>query len=1082
MKKEERKKKKEGRGKAIGDWGVRFLRGCASGLWRRRCWFKVKRSGFSATLAVSCLCVVALGFVLHHPAFAFLTHPPPHLPTSPTPSYLLAQTPTDPWTAYRQGNYETAREQWEQAANQAAQANNLLEELPNRINEVQALKALGAYQRAEGILKDTLDKTVLNPATAQGDKNQILQYRTQLLRLLGDVYQAIGKSDQAYRALTCSLTLAQSPQDIGAANFSLGMAERATIIPIASRTLVIQADYERSNKLVNALKLLGLASAQPESQSVSSPSSTQPLSNGICLEPIAQLLNSQQQELTRPEVTQPRMVDYFKAAQPNLDATGQLKAQLNQISLLVNLLPQMNTFLAKTINFSKKLEGDHTSFFINNFLAESSLKKQLKALLATRKLPGQAPAIDPVMTDLQQFHQRATELTEQLIELLLPSSTDSNAMIDEILRSQPADPDRVAMRINYARSLFNLKRVLDTAEGVDYGNSQVDGVNYQLRRKLNTILQKNKFAKTSAASNSTASNTTRQKSGALSENVSLFLPEKTRASLQTLVRNSLSKAAMVVSPAIAEAQSLKNHRLEAAARLTLAEVYSTSAKLNVKPEPPNTVSPIWTEVKQLAGQALTLVQGQDAPDLIFQAQRLYALALSREQGKTPAARAACQVAASTLQANRSNLVAVDQEVQYTFRDSVEPFYRECITVLLPTPQERSDLQQMASKPIQDNLEAARNLVESLQLAELDNFFREACINGQKIKIDDLVNQRKITETAVLYPILLSKSQVGVIAKIPNVPNLQYEGTPQLVARDLETFLLDFRNQLANSQTPSLNTSQQIYKWVVRPFQSQLDAQNVKTLVFVPDGPFRNVPMSALHDGERYLVEKYAIALSPGLQLLEPKVAERKSLNAVAAGLTYVENPEVQPGPFRWEDIKAEFDALKTTKILTQDPLRDQAFTSQNLTQQLESLPFNVIHLSTHAGFSSRKEDTFIRMADDRITLDRFGEILRRRQQSQTIPLELLVLSACETATGDSRATLGLTGIALKAGARSTVAALWPVLPKATTELIARFYEKLAAAQQNQQTKAQVLQEVQKELLKKYPPADWAAFVLVGDWL
>jgi CHAT domain-containing protein len=97
-------------------------------------------------------------------------------------------------------------------------------------------------------------------------------------------------------------------------------------------------------------------------------------------------------------------------------------------------------------------------------------------------------------------------------------------------------------------------------------------------------------------------------------------------------------------------------------------------------------------------------------------------------------------------------------------------------------------------------------------------------------------------------------------------------------------------------------------------------------------------------------------------------------------------------------------------------------------------------------------------------------------------VELLVLSACETASGDDRAALGLAGVALKAGARSAVASLWYVSDQAAGDLIIDFYRNL---QSRQLSKAQALQAAQRQLianLRFSHPAYWAPFLLIGNWL
>lgn len=150
---------------------------------------------------------------------------------------------------------------------------------------------------------------------------------------------------------------------------------------------------------------------------------------------------------------------------------------------------------------------------------------------------------------------------------------------------------------------------------------------------------------------------------------------------------------------------------------------------------------------------------------------------------------------------------------------------------------------------------------------------------------------------------------------------------------------------------------------------------------------------------------------------------------------------------------------------------------------MNASPFNVVHLATHGQFSSRLEDTFVLAADGPINVTDFDLLLRRRDETRPEAVELLVLSACQTATGDNRATLGLAGVAVRAGARSTVASLWNVGDRSTAILIGEFYRELVSAKV---TKAEALRRAQLTLLQKYPnysrPGYWAAYVLVGNWL
>lgn len=274
-------------------------------------------------------------------------------------------------------------------------------------------------------------------------------------------------------------------------------------------------------------------------------------------------------------------------------------------------------------------------------------------------------------------------------------------------------------------------------------------------------------------------------------------------------------------------------------------------------------------------------------------------------------------------------------------------------------------------------------------------------------------------------------------------------------------------------------SEQVYSWLVQPIEANLAQSKVKTLVFVLDGSLRNIPMSVLYDGKQYLIEKYALALNPGLQLLDPQPLAKKKLTALTAGLSVP--PTGSPYP-PLPAVKSEFNLIKQAGVST-NQLLDQQFTSKALATEIDSSAFNVVHLATHGQFSSQAKDTFILAADGPINVNQLDNILSTRSQNGRDAIALLVLSACETAAGDKRAALGLAGVAIQAGARSTLASLWQIDDEATAIFIGEFYRELAKPDV---TKAEALRRAQVAFLKQYPnysrPSYWAAYVLVGNWL
>ena len=142
----------------------------------------------------------------------------------------------------------------------------------------------------------------------------------------------------------------------------------------------------------------------------------------------------------------------------------------------------------------------------------------------------------------------------------------------------------------------------------------------------------------------------------------------------------------------------------------------------------------------------------------------------------------------------------------------------------------------------------------------------------------------------------------------------------------------------------------------------------------------------------------------------------------------------------------------------------------------------MVHLATHGQFSSKAEDTFILTWDDRINIKQLNNVLKTRDRIESSIIELLVLSACQTAVGDKRAALGLAGMAVRAGARSTLASLWSVNDAATASFMIKFYQNLT---DNKVTKAEAVRRAQLSLLQNPDyshPYFWAPFILVGNWL
>jgi CHAT domain-containing protein len=540
-----------------------------------------------------------------------------------------------------------------------------------------------------------------------------------------------------------------------------------------------------------------------------------------------------------------------------------------------------------------------------------------------------------------------------------------------------------------------------------------------------------------------------------------------KADLGELGMSNSLDIAKILNRAIAQARGLQDKRAESYALGTLGELYEITAD--------------FSEAKKYTQSALVISQAINASDIAYQWQwQMGKILIKQTQGQLSSQDMNADAvkyytqAFNTLNELRSDLVALNPDVQFSFRDRVEPVYRELVDLLLGEEQ-----------PSKKNLIQAREVMEALQLAELDNFFRDACAQPKEVNIDNLD-----ANAAVIYPIIL-ENRLKVILKLPGADNLRYE-YQNISATQIDEAAKQLR-QFFTRRSASLSelkqASQKIYDWLIKPFEKDLESQaksqksQIKTLVFVLDGSLRNLPMSALYDGKQYLIEKYAVAITPGLQLLESNPLQRQAISALIAGASNAPSFEKE-GLGAIDNVEIELTGI-AQQVNKSQTLLQEKFLQDNVQQQIQSTPFNIVHFATHGKFSSNPEQTYILDWDKRIQVKDLDNLLRSYQVRTAKPVELLILSACETATGDKHAALGLAGVAIRAGARSTLASLWQINDASTAKFMIKFYQQL---NNPQISKAEALRNVQLSFLKDYQDTDyhrpyhWAPFILVGNWL
>lgn len=541
----------------------------------------------------------------------------------------------------------------------------------------------------------------------------------------------------------------------------------------------------------------------------------------------------------------------------------------------------------------------------------------------------------------------------------------------------------------------------------------------------------------------------------------------------TEVRPPTARDAQLLATAVTQAKQLNNPLTEAYAIGSLGHLYEERGQLE--------------DAQRLTETALSITPTYPRPEIAYRWQWQLGRILEKE-GKNLEAKSAYNQAFNTLETLRTDLSKVNSNVQFAFRDTVEPVYRGYVSLLLPEDANLEDIR------------TARDVIESLKRAEIDNFFNDPCleVSEEFVEIGQLD-----PKGAVIYPIVL-EDRLEIILELPGQALRHY---PVIVKPDeLENTIQTLRVRVGNDpQFPArlrqargsteqqrlitnlqtnvkesiLPLAQKVYQWLIAPIEPDLNQSGVENLIFVLDGALRNIPMAVLHNGNQYLIQQdYNIAVTSGLKLLRSPTLKRGRLKVLAAGISKTSQvaPELPP----LEQVKVELEE-KIKPLVGAEVLLDEAFTKQAFQTQLESADFNIIHLATHGQFSSNPEDTFILTWNELVDINELNSFLGLEEQGQS--LDLLVLSACETAEGDNRAILGLAGIAVRGGTRSTLATLWNVSDEASPPLMGVFYQNLAG--ETPVSKAKALREGQLALLadpQYQHPHYWAPFVLVGDWL
>lgn len=532
----------------------------------------------------------------------------------------------------------------------------------------------------------------------------------------------------------------------------------------------------------------------------------------------------------------------------------------------------------------------------------------------------------------------------------------------------------------------------------------------------------------------------------LSASHSVYTKLNFAKSLNQLPDKQLHSVAIdYAASALQTAKSTKNERLES---------YSLGTLGQLQPE----------QSEKYFTEALSLAQSIYAWDIAYQWQQGLG-DLYKKQGKSKEALQAYGAAINNLSKLRDSLLASSADLQFSFSEKIEPVYRNYMQLILASPN--------------PNLEQVIQTNERLQIAELENFLK--CGKLDLIALNELQNLP--SAPAVIHIVDLD-SRIEVFVQSPDKSIHHHSVDSKLVKEHIDNLLNNLQDKkLINTDSSVLiQPSQALYRFLIAPIKKYLPLSG--TLVFTLDKSFQSLPMALMHDGKDYLLQHYSIVATLGSRVRQPKALSKEQLKVLIAALSII-SPSFND-PNAPKDLKAlpgvEQEVADIKKQITfSTTLLNKNFTSPRLEKELSTANFPIIHLTTHAQFSSDPQRTVILAYEKAINVLKFDKLLRNKTQADADTIELLVLSACQTAKGNKRSTLGIAGVAAQAGARSTLATLWLVDTDSTTLLMSEFYKEL----RNGVPKAEALRQAQLSLLSNPDynhPYYWASFVLVGSWL
>ncbi|MGB3238365.1 MAG: CHAT domain-containing protein, partial [Geitlerinemataceae cyanobacterium] len=365
-----------------------------------------------------------------------------------------------------------------------------------------------------------------------------------------------------------------------------------------------------------------------------------------------------------------------------------------------------------------------------------------------------------------------------------------------------------------------------------------------------------------------------------------------------------------------------------------------------------------------------------------------------------------------------------------------------------------------------NLKEIVGELEDLRSQEYASYLGvDSTVPTQDLSIGQIQNDLKLVSektgraAALIY--IVSRDDRLELLMIPPKGSPVRRTLPEVSREELFAEVAEFRRALTSPRSRDsdryLEPAQQLYQWLIAPLEPDLENLEIDTLLFCLEAGLRSLPLAALHDGSQFLVENYNFSLVPSFSLLDRTYSPIAKERVLAMGASEFRDLPPLPGvPLELQLVTDSIDSKPDSSALEGESFLNDRFTEENLKAQRQAASYDIVHLATHANFQSGDPgNSYIQFWDKGLRLNQLPEL-----NLNDPPVNLLVLSACQTALGDREAELGFGGLALYSGARSAVASLWAISDAGTLTLMGSLYHHLGTAP----IKAEALQLAQRDLI------------------